>query len=526
MENERAMTDFTGSSSHVFVLSSPIVNSPFRYTFLLAGLLLFCSSSFAQRLRFEPERLFFKARLGSNLYDGDRAFISNPDFNESIESLGPGWGFEVGYQLSQRFSVGIAHLTGHYPSILNQKGHPPFIKPITRVNSSKWRHMVGLLGRVHFFQKAWTSPYLHLGLTSGWGLINGDTKVGYGVRIGGGFELSITRALDIFTELDAVYMYPDQAMDLANLASESDPFGFIGFGIRYHFSRKQATPVEVVRLEGPVSLKTGEAGTFTAYINTIPEDGVFFWDFGDGARATGLSAGHIYSEAGTYTVTFEAVNGSARDARTLTTLVTPPLPLAAPIIPAEIVAFQSTPARPQVNEPVRFTGIVRGTPPVSCHWDFGDGTTGTDCDMTHRYATPGTFPVTFEAANTGTLTRYTREVEVVSDLCAELEELSPVYFGESSGELSLEMRSILRENFGKLSSCPTLTLEVKGYALPQERNAGDLAATRARTVAQYYINLGFPRRQVMSVGDEHTVEIEAGGAQWPYRRVTSRAVIQ
>lgn len=80
------------------------------------------------------------------------------------------------------------------------------------------------------------------------------------------------------------------------------------------------TPVEVVALDCPAELETGEEGTFTATINeseaTKPVSSE--WEFGDGTTATGLEATKTYDTADSYTVTYTASNEGSEDSENCT----------------------------------------------------------------------------------------------------------------------------------------------------------------------------------------------------------------
>lgn len=90
--------------------------------------------------------------------------------------------------------------------------------------------------------------------------------------------------------------------------------------------RQDFVPVRVERLEGPSVLKAGEAGLFQGVVNvesaTLPLR--CEWDFGDGTRASGLAATHVFEKPGTYQVQFTASNGRSLERGHVTVTVRAP----------------------------------------------------------------------------------------------------------------------------------------------------------------------------------------------------------
>jgi len=108
----------------------------------------------------------------------------------------------------------------------------------------------------------------------------------------------------------------------------------------------------------------------------------YSWDFGDGRTGSGVTAAHAYSVAGTYVVTLQVSDALGRSATT-----TQSLTVSAATGPA--ASFSSSPADPQVNQPVNFNAAASTAPAgrriVSYTWDFGDGTFGSNETTSHSY---------------------------------------------------------------------------------------------------------------------------------------------
>ncbi|MBF0495015.1 MAG: PKD domain-containing protein [Deltaproteobacteria bacterium] len=113
------------------------------------------------------------------------------------------------------------------------------------------------------------------------------------------------------------------------------------------------------------------------------------WTFGDGMTSSIQKPNHVYSAAGTYTVTLKAGNALGSNSVTKTIIVTGIAPTA---------VFNYTPRAPVHNQKVQFTDASTGTP-TSWSWDFGDKTTGVLPSPGHIYSAAGTFKVTLTVKN-------------------------------------------------------------------------------------------------------------------------------
>ena len=117
------------------------------------------------------------------------------------------------------------------------------------------------------------------------------------------------------------------------------------------------------------------------------------WDFGDGTSSTAKNPTHKYSKAGKYTVTLTATNAAGSNTVkksnyiTVTTAATKP-----------VAEFSASPTSGKLPLTVAFTDKSTGTP-TSWKWDFGDGTSSTAKNPTHKYSKAGKYTVTLTATN-------------------------------------------------------------------------------------------------------------------------------
>ncbi|RYD96318.1 MAG: PKD domain-containing protein, partial [Sphingobacteriales bacterium] len=116
---------------------------------------------------------------------------------------------------------------------------------------------------------------------------------------------------------------------------------------------------------------------FTAtFFNNSSGGTSYHYDFGDGKSITTFSAPervtHLYTTAGTYTVTLTAISNCSRVSTTEEILV-----LAQPQPGFSITGMQN------VNAELQFTNST--TEGVSYLWDFGDGNTSQEVSPTHTY---------------------------------------------------------------------------------------------------------------------------------------------
>jgi PKD repeat protein len=117
----------------------------------------------------------------------------------------------------------------------------------------------------------------------------------------------------------------------------------------------------------------------------------FEWDFGDGIIAAGVSADHIYTEAGEYTVSLKVTDDlGATDVDVIRVTIGDN---------ASPIAVIDAPLTARVGENVRFDGSASSDPDgtiSSFTWDLGDGSELFGPQVDHAFTVAGTFLVTLE----------------------------------------------------------------------------------------------------------------------------------
>jgi outer membrane protein OmpA-like peptidoglycan-associated protein len=295
------------------------------------------------------------------------------------------------------------------------------------------------------------------------------------------------------------------------------------------------TPAEVISVSASQdTVQTNQQVTFTAEINEDASRPVNYeWDFGNGEsdsgevpeEATSVEVTTSYSSAGQYDIQFTASNDADESGTGSTSLSVVPPP-----VPAQITGLDYSPNNPEAGQQVRFSSSVNGDSPLELSWRFGDGSTGSGSSPTHTYDEAGDYTVTLSASNE--FGQDEREVSVTIDpalaeICTTVSEFSSVFFDRNSSTLTSDARSTLQDNLEILSQCPNLSVRVRGFASPFERNAQQLSSDRARAVSQFYQNNGIAGSRVNMSGEgEAEGQTTKKGAADQFRRVDSAPVRQ
>ena len=126
----------------------------------------------------------------------------------------------------------------------------------------------------------------------------------------------------------------------------------------------------------------------------------YSWTFGDGGTSTAASPSHVYSAAGTYTVSLTVTGPGGSNTLTRTNYVTV-------TAPAPVAQFTGSPTSGTSPLTVAFSNTSTGSI-TGYAWTFGDGGTSTAASPSHIYSAAGTYTVSLTVTGPGgsnTLTR-------------------------------------------------------------------------------------------------------------------------
>ena len=125
----------------------------------------------------------------------------------------------------------------------------------------------------------------------------------------------------------------------------------------------------------------------------------WFWNFGDGVTSNNQNPTHQYQNYGSYNVILEVTDSDGlTDTNGITYITVKKRPTA---------QFSFSPLTPKLDDTIQFTDLssAYNSTIISYSWNFGDGTTSTEKNPTHKYLNSGTYTVTLEVTDSNGLKR-------------------------------------------------------------------------------------------------------------------------
>ncbi len=133
--------------------------------------------------------------------------------------------------------------------------------------------------------------------------------------------------------------------------------------------------------------------TFSAYASGGKRPYAYSWDFGDGTTGKGPTATHAYSRQGTFKIRLLATDALGNQATAVA---------AAKVFGPVAVAVSADVNTGTVPLTLALRALpTGGQPPITYHWDFGDGSESTAETPYHTYRVPGNFTVTLRVQEGG-----------------------------------------------------------------------------------------------------------------------------
>src|SRR6266704_3041729 len=159
------------------------------------------------------------------------------------------------------------------------------------------------------------------------------------------------------------------------------------FAVASHSVNVQATPL-ATDFSFPTPVTQGSPVTFTATGLYGASSGLIVWTFGDTGTATGNPVTHVYSGAGSFTVTLMVTYANGTIATVQHTVS---------VASTSLRVDFSFPTGSSQGSPVTFTATVsNGVPPFYYSWYFGDGISDASYlnPVSHTYTVPANYTVT------------------------------------------------------------------------------------------------------------------------------------
>ncbi len=498
----------------------------FRRLTVLLAFCLFPISLFAQS---SLERLSLEVGLVEGAYIGERSPTSESGLAQIPDRFAAGWDLGLAYALTQRWDVIARYRGAVYPGLItNSSGHTILNDADSEEERSEWRFET----RRDLFRLWRFETFGSVGFASIAGELRGVTSRGSGPVWGLGASIK-AGPVTLIGGAEHTIVFPNRALDWAGETEGSD--ALVSAYVRMAFSmggsrkgqerpkpdRISQEPVRIV-VSVPSSARVGEEISLSALIPDAPMPESVQWEIGPDVQLEGPIVRYRFTQPGDVLV---RVHVHVQENGQVTTLESSIL-VDDRSSPARIARIMSSPAQPVEGQLVTFSPQISGDQ-VRCLWTFGDGSSDVrECETTHRFDEPGSYDVRLVVSNPDDVDIAIKPITVSEDACRAIEALRPVYFARNSSELSLDMRESLRDNFSDSAQCIERMLEIRGFAFNTERDAEALARARARSVLQYYVNLGMRSAKVEVAGYSVIDASTHPGQQWTGRRSESRLRLQ
>ncbi|MGI9607752.1 MAG: PKD domain-containing protein [Acidimicrobiales bacterium] len=139
----------------------------------------------------------------------------------------------------------------------------------------------------------------------------------------------------------------------------------------------------------PRTVETGQSITLVSESTNSPT--AVSWDFGDRTTALGSEVRHAWADPGTFRIRL-FVSNSAGNSSTFADIVVQPR------VDPPIARFTESDLVVVSGETLSFSDLSLNNP-TRFNWEFGDGSTATGPNVTHRFTEPGTTTVTLTVEN-------------------------------------------------------------------------------------------------------------------------------
>ncbi|MCU7797598.1 MAG: PKD domain-containing protein [Candidatus Thiodiazotropha sp. (ex Myrtea spinifera)] len=167
-------------------------------------------------------------------------------------------------------------------------------------------------------------------------------------------------------------------------------------------SGESTNSAPVANANGPYSAQTGEAINFSSAGSTDSDGSIttYAWDFGNGTTSSDANPAHIYTAAGSFTVSLTVTDndGASHTDTTSATVTNPPGGNQTP------TANANGPYTGTTGIAVAFSSAGSSDPDgtiATYAWNFGDGNTSNAANPNHTYAAAGTYNVSLTVTDNG-----------------------------------------------------------------------------------------------------------------------------